>query len=378
MFERQKSFFFVHAPAYKTDRVLADVRAVAEIPAPTFEEDARIDWLEKRLAESAVRPTRDEVGNLVWRWGRGRPRLMLTAHVDTVFPRETKLSTNVDGDRLHGPGVGDNAAAIAVVLNVAESIDFQRAAYLAAGAVVFTVGEEGLGNLRGALAALETLKPEAMIAVEGHGLESIAVDAIGSVRSQIRIDGPGGHSWVDRGTPSAIHEGVRIGAQLLAKSSHDSPVNLGTLSGGVSVNTIASSAEIDVELRSADSSRLDSFETILASLPSASSLAVSVVEIARRPAGELDRDHPLVNVVNRARRELDLPEAYVSASTDANAAFAFGIPALSIGVANGRSMHSVEEEISISSLEIGRRQLEKILTYILDSKSSYHDRGWLS
>jgi acetylornithine deacetylase/succinyl-diaminopimelate desuccinylase-like protein len=289
---------------------------------------------------------------------------MLTAHVDTVFAHSTSLDTTVDGDRLCGPGVGDNAAAIAVVVNVVVCA-LAKNDPLAAAAVVFTVGEEGMGNLRGARAALEELSPYAMIAVEGHGLENVLVDAVGSVRSRIEIVGSGGHSWVDRGVPSAVHEALRIGQALLNSSSEESPVNIGVICGGSSVNTIAESSELSVEVRSTDRDVLARFETALDALGEASPLDVTLLELARRPAGVLDRSSPLLEVVERARRDVGLPFELSAGSTDANAAFAHGVPALSIGVAHGRRMHSVDEEISISSLTRGTQQLGRIIELML-------------
>ena len=127
---------------------------------------------------------------------------MVAAHVDTVFATETDLTVRTSGDDLVGPGIGDNAAAVAVAVNVVEELLGGDA--LAPGAVAFTVGEEGLGNLRGAIAAVHSIAPDAFIALEGHGLDEVLVEAVGSVRARVRVSGPGGHSWEDRGTPSAI------------------------------------------------------------------------------------------------------------------------------------------------------------------------------
>jgi tripeptide aminopeptidase len=193
--------------------LLTDLLELAAVPAPTFAEQARIDWLERRLEGVAGRRARDGVGNLVWSWGDGAPQLLLLAHVDTVFPFETELSFEREDSRLVGPGIGDNAAAVVAVVHAVSAL-LERGR-LAPGAVAFTVGEEGLGDLRGAHAACETLRPAAAIAVEGHGLEHVLVDAVGSVRARVRVDGPGGHSWADRGTPSAVHALLGLGTRLL-------------------------------------------------------------------------------------------------------------------------------------------------------------------
>src|SRR5262249_21913837 len=150
-------------------------------------EEPRIAWIERRLSTSAGSRRRDAAGNLIWTWGNGPPRLLLTAHVDTVFPADMPLDVRIEGERLVGPGVGANAAAIATTIHVVSRMLDKHE--LAAGAVAFTVAEEGLGNLRGAHTACEEQRPDAVIALEGHGLDSVVVDAVGSVRARIAARG---------------------------------------------------------------------------------------------------------------------------------------------------------------------------------------------
>ena len=200
--------------------LIEDLVALAQTPAPTFAEERRLQWLSERLEQTPGRRDRDRAGNLIWSWGTGRPRLVLAAHVDTVFSAETDLTVRSDGDDLVGPGIGDNAAAVAVAVNVVEDL-LAGHAELAPGAVAFTVGEEGLGNLRGASAVCGSVTPpDAFIALEGHGLDEVLVDAVGSVRARIRVRGPGGHSWEDRGSDERDRRaaGAR-GARQLARDA---------------------------------------------------------------------------------------------------------------------------------------------------------------
>lgn len=336
---------------------------LASVPAPTFAEERRLAWLEERLTGAPGTRERDAAGNLVWRWGSGRPRLLLLAHVDTVFPESTALRFERVGGDVVGPGIGDNAAAVAVVLEVVGRL--LRETALAPGAVAFTVCEEGLGNLRGAWAACRALAPEAVVAVEGHGLEQVVVDAVGSVRAEIRVTGPGGHSWRDRGLPSALHEILRLGARLADASTREVPVNVGLVSGGRAVNAIASDAELTVDVRALEEAPLARFEELLGELAAEPPLAVSTAVVGRRPAGRLGRDAPLLDAVRAVRRQLELPDALGDGSTDANAALALGIPALALGVARGSGMHSLAERIDAGSLELGRRQLEHVVRRLL-------------
>jgi tripeptide aminopeptidase len=340
-----------------------DVVALARIPAPTFGERERLDWIERRLAGAPGTRSRDGAGNLLWTWGDGPPRLLLTAHTDTVFPKDTPLDVRrVDG-QLRGPGIGDNAAAIALAISVLEELHPRTE--LAPGAIAFTVAEEGMGNLRGAIAAYEALRPQTVIALEGHGLNSVFVDAVGSVRAQIAVQGPGGHSWVDRGRPSAVHALLELGRSLLAEASPATPVNVGVVSGGRSVNSIAETASLVVEMRALDERPLDDFAARLETLEAEPPLCFQVQELGRRPAGRLERGSPLLRSVCDVRAELGLPATLDAGSTDANAAIAAGIPALALGVAHGSGMHTLAESIDVESLALGRRQLELLLLRLL-------------
>jgi tripeptide aminopeptidase len=347
----------------RTEQLVADVLELAAIPAPTFAEEARLSWLDERLTHEPGRRFRDAGGNLVWQWGDGRPELAVLAHVDTVFPAETPLSFRREEGRLIGPGIGDNAAAVVVALHAVSPFLSEQAAR--PGALVFTVGEEGLGNLKGAFAACEGLQPAAVVAVEGHGLERVLVDAVGSARLRIRVGGPGGHSWVDRGRPSAVHGVLALGQDLLAHATHDTPVNLGTISGGQSVNTIAAEAELVAEMRSLDEEPLDAFVAAAESLVVRDPLAVAVDGVGRRPAGRLDRTAPLLAAVRSAREDLGLPDELEAGSTDANAALARGIPAVALGCSYGQGMHTTGEWIEADALKLGLRQLAGVLERVL-------------
>ena len=331
---------------------ISELARFAAVPAPTGDEEPRLRWLEERLSGVPGTRFRDEAGSLIWSFGEGRPELLLMAHVDTVFGPETDLVFTRDGDDLVGPGVGDNATAVMATVWVVE-----RLAAAPGLAVAFTVGEEGLGNLRGARHACADLRPERAIAVEGHGLNHVVIDHVGSIRARIAVTGPGGHSWQDRGTPSAVHALVGLAGELL----DDGPVNIGRLSGGGAVNAIAADAEMFVELRSLDDAELRRFEEHVGGLAVPAPLRLDVDVVGRRGAGRLDADDPLVRAVVDARRSLGLAESFAAGSTDANAAAALGIPAVCIGCADGSGMHTPQERIDVVSLETGVAQLQAVL-----------------
>ncbi len=355
--------------------VIRDTTAIAVIPAPTGLEGDRMAWLERRLQSAPGLRSRDEVGNLVWRLGPAgtdEPQdtaydVLLLVHVDTVFDASVPHVVIERDGWLCGPGVGDNSAAIATAVNVVESLELTGDASLA---VAFTVGEEGLGSLRGARHACATIAARQVIALEGHGLDSVFVDAVGCVRAAISVTGPGGHSWWDRGRPSATHDLVHLLAELLDAAPAEVAVNVGTVAGGSAVNAIAASARAVVEARSLDQLALVETEKLLAEIGVDLGTTVDVEILDRRPAGRLDHSHPLVRVVLAERAALGLPANLTSGSTDANAALALGIPALAIGCARGADMHAEAERIDISSLPLGIAQLQRVLRTLLAERTT--------
>jgi tripeptide aminopeptidase len=343
--------------------LLTDLVAITQTPAPTFAEEPRLRWLSDRLEHCRGRRERDGAGNLIWSWGESRPRLVIAAHVDTVFPAGTELVVREDGEDLVGPGIGDNAAAVAVAVNVVEEL--LAGADPAPGAIAFTVGEEGLGNLRGAIEVCRSLGPDAFIALEGHGLDEVLIEALGSVRARLEVRGPGGHSWENRGTPSAINGLLSFAERINSLSTTDAPVNIGTIEGGRSVNSIADRASMLVERRAGDQAPLDEFASFVESLALPAPLQVEVEIVGRRSAGRLARDAPLLEIVLGVRERLGLPTTLAEGSTDANAALAAGIPALCVGVGRGSGMHSADERINRRSLSEGAELLDGVLRALL-------------
>jgi tripeptide aminopeptidase len=345
------------------DDALDDLLALARVPAPTFDEGDRVTWLQRRLDGLPGTRVVDGAGNLIWRFDDARPRVLLLAHVDTVFSRDVPHDPRQEGNRLRGPGIGDNAAAVVCAVQVVERLARERGA--AGLAVAFTVGEEGLGNLSGARAACSDLQPEQAVALEGQGLLHVAVDAVGSLRARITVRGPGGHSWANRGRPSAIDEVCRIARALSRPPRREASTNIGLIQGGTAVNAIASHAELLIEQRALDEAILARFARALQLLAVEPPLTLEVEVLGRRPAGRLDRRQSLLATVRRVREELGLPDELVAASTDANAALAAGIPALCLGCAQGGEMHTPGEFIEIGSLATGREQLRRVLVALL-------------
>jgi tripeptide aminopeptidase len=211
--------------ACDTGVIIADAVALAELPGGTGHERVRVDWLNKRLAEAPGSRHVDGVGNLVWTFGPPPYRLAVLVHVDDVFGEQTARGVTRRDGWLCGPGIGDNAIAVAVAEHALAGPGEKPLA------VVFTVGEEGLGGLRGARHACRELSPEAVLALEGHGSDRVFTDAVGSLRVRLTMTGPGGHSWWDRGRPSAVHELVRLLTGMIASVPAPLSVNVGRRPG---------------------------------------------------------------------------------------------------------------------------------------------------
>jgi acetylornithine deacetylase/succinyl-diaminopimelate desuccinylase-like protein len=345
------------ATAAAVDAVVADALRICAVAAPTSDEAARAALVADLLRGAGAAPRIDGTGNVVARFGPAQgAAAVVAAHLDTVFDASTPLDPHRDGDVLRGPGIGDDSLAVAALVHLA-----RRLAPGPAHPVVLaaTVGEEGLGDLRGARALLDEVECAAFVALEGHGLESIQVAGIGSARLLATAREAGGHSWGDRGTPSAVHALVRaLHAGLRAAGRGH--MNIGVVRGGTSINTIAAEAEAEIDLRDADDAVLERRAAAVTGALAAA--GVSVRQVGRRPAGGTEPDHPLVAAARAARAAAGLPPAEENASsTDANAAMARGIPAICVSLTDGANAHRVDEHVELGPLPAGLAAVEHLV-----------------
>jgi acetylornithine deacetylase/succinyl-diaminopimelate desuccinylase-like protein len=340
------------------EAVVVDALELCAIAAPTFAEAERAARVRERLAAVGARPLIDAAGSVLARFGPADgPAAVLSAHLDTVFAADTPLAPVRDGERLRGPGIGDDALALAALVHLAGRL----AATAPARAIVLaaTVGEEGLGDLRGARAVLDAIGCDAFVAIEGHGLDTIQTAGIASTRLVASAAGPGGHSWGDRGTPSAVHALV-AGLQDALRAAGDGHVNVGVIRGGTSINTIAASAQAEIDLRDADDGALDARAAAVAA--ALERHGVEVRRVGRRPGGATAAGHPLVVAARAARAAAGLPPAEESASsTDANAALGRGLPAISVSLTRGANAHRLDEHVELAPLPAGLAALEHLV-----------------
>jgi acetylornithine deacetylase/succinyl-diaminopimelate desuccinylase-like protein len=285
------------------------------------------------------------------RVGPPGPAVVVAAHLDTVFPDGTPLAPSRRGGRLLGPGIGDNSVAVAALVAIAGTLARSRKAPSTPVILAATVGEEGLGDLRGIRGVLDRAETVCVVALEGHGIDGVVHRGIASARLVVAATGPGGHSWRDRGTPSAVHALIAAGQAVLAAGA-PAHVNIGMIAGGTSVNTIAPDARMEVDVRSTDDAEVDA--AVVRIRAALASTSTTVALVGRRPGGGIPATHPLIEQVARARRAAGLGPAILdAASTDANAAYGRGIAAVTLGLTRGGGTHRVDEWIDIAPLEQG-------------------------
>jgi len=346
---------------------MSDLVALTEIPAPPFMEEKRglayADLLRKAGADS-VRI--DGVGNvLAFRAGtEGRRTVVLGAHLDTVFPEGTDVTVRVRGDTLFAPGIGDDTRGLIVVLTVLRTL--QRAGVETEADLIFlgSVGEEGLGDLRGVKHFFREggSRVDAFIEVDGGGLAGIVSMGLGSVRYRVTVKGPGGHSWGAFGLANPAHglgraiEAFTRVADSLTRTGPRTSFNVGRIGGGTSINSIPFEAWMEVDMRSESP---ESLEVIAEALEQTVSRAIEeenglrregppldliLDRIGDRPSGETDPGSDLVQRAMAVTRHFGEEPSLSRSSTNSNIPISLGIPAVTIGRGGiGAENHSPTE-----------------------------------
>ncbi|MEW5929720.1 MAG: M20/M25/M40 family metallo-hydrolase [Gemmatimonadota bacterium] len=338
--------------------------ALCEIPAPPFKEAARAADFRRRLEALGLKNVRiDAEGNVIGeRPGEpGGPVVVISGHLDTVFPEGTDVTVKREGTRLRGPGIGDDCRGLAVVLATARALDAAKVRTRGTLLFVGTVGEEGEGNLRGVRHLFGTeLKDRVdyFVSVDGTGI-GVTSDAVGSHRYRVTYKGPGGHSYGAFGMPNPMHA---LGRAIAAIADFQVPADpkvtfsVGVVEGGTSVNSIAASASMLVDMRSVDAGALqaldDRFQKAVrdalaaenARWPGDVELTVQVDTAGIRPAGSQPAGAPVVRAATDAARALGLQAPIGASSTDANIPISLGIPAVTVdGGGEGGGAHSLDE-----------------------------------
>jgi len=360
-----------------------------EIPAPPFKEEKRAAYYQQRFTELGLKNVRiDKEGNVIGeRPGESSAAtLVLAAHLDTVFPEDTDVKVTREGNVLKGPGIGDDCRGLAVILTVARALN--EAKITTKGTIIFVanVGEEGLGDLRGVKYLFNTeLKGRIthFISVDGTGTRTTNA-GVGSNRYRVTFKGPGGHSYGAFGLPSPIHA---LGRAIEKISRFEVPktpkttFNVGRIEGGTSVNSVAHTAWMEVDMRSESGAALAKLDAqfqqaIQDSLKEENEfwkhekkLTVDVNLVGKRPVGEQAGEAHIVQAAVAADATLGLKSQFGAGSTDSNIPMSLNIPAITIGGGGiGRNAHALDESFEITNSHLGTQRALLITLNIVGVK----------
>ena len=346
------------------DRALAEQKRITEIPAPPYKEQVRAAYYLKRFQELGFKDASiDAEGNVIAlrKGSGGGPKLVVSAHLDTVFPEGTDVAVKEKDGVILAPGIGDDSRGLAALLSLIRAMDANDIKTVGDVLFVGTVGEEELGNLRGVKALFrDHVDIDGFISIDGLGITRIVNQATGSHRYEMIFHGPGGHSFQEFGLPSAIHAMGRAIAKISELQTPKEPkttFTVGTVVGGTSVNAIAAEARMAIDMRSDSTEELLKLEARLLDLVkdavreenarwNSDKIAVEIKLIGDRPAGIVAMDSPIVQATQRAVTVVTRAPrvTFAGSSTDSNWAMSRGIPAVTIGGGGeGGNWHSRNE-----------------------------------
>jgi acetylornithine deacetylase/succinyl-diaminopimelate desuccinylase-like protein len=374
---------------------------LVRIPAPTFDESARAAWFLERFHQLGLTNIHlDDAGNVLAEIAPTSthespllptpyslpPVILLSAHLDTVFPANTPIEPLEEKDtpRIYAPGICDNAAGLTALLAMAAALRYANITPPIPILFAANVGEEGEGDLRGMRHLFERgpyrHRIAAAIALEGSGSSAVVTRALGSLRFRVTISGPGGHSWTDAGTLNPILLLSQALTQIAALKLPATPlttINVGQISGGTSINSIPESATALLDIRSTDPSQLVATATAIHQIfdeivtPSTTQKTTTlppklhIETIGNRPAAALPDDSPLLHTLRAVDRHLTLRTEPRLGSTDANIPLSRGVPAIAIGGGGlGGGIHTLQEWYDPTGREAA---LRRILLTLLDT-----------
>lgn len=341
--------------------------ALTAIEAPPFKETKRaVEFASRIKAIGIDRVWIDEEGNVLGflNGTEGKRTVALDAHLDTVFPEGTDVQVRIKNDTLYAPGVGDDTRGLAMMLTILESI--KKADIQPVDNILFvgSVGEEGLGDLRGVKYLFRENGPQidAWIAIDGGAIGRVNNKGLGSYRYKVTYEGPGGHSWGAFGLVNphhalgdAISRFVKVADTYTAEGPKKS-YNVGVIGGGTSINSVPFESSMQIDIRSIDPSRLDVMEGLLKTATEEALAAQNAIKrrgadlrlrfekIGNRPSGELSDRLPLIQRTIAATQFFGVTPKLTRGSTNSNIPIAMGIPAVTIGRGGqGGNAHSLDE-----------------------------------
>lgn len=352
------------------NKFLADLAVqIQQIPAPTFYEQARAQFVLDLFRQYGLTHLEiDSAGNALAclpGTGEAASPLLVSAHLDTVFPAETDLAIRHEPGRIYGPGIGDNSTGVAGLFGLLTMLREQDIRLPGDLWLIANTCEEGLGDLKGMKAICERFgsAPLLYLVLEGMALGHIYHRAIGVRRYKITCHTTGGHSWTDYGKPSAIHHLARLSVALDALKLPASPrttLNIGRIAGGTSINTLAAEAWLELDLRSENQTALKELVSRVESLIDSAQIPnvwFDAQVIGQRPAGEMNSRHPLVRHAQNMLHVQGIEPELIGGSTDANIPFSLGYPSIVLGLTVGGGAHTLNEYIQTAPLTRGAAHL---------------------
>lgn len=340
---------------------------LTEIEAPPFKEERRAKEFAERLKLAGIENVWiDSIGNVIGflKGSVGNKNIAVDAHIDTVFPEGTDVKVRVKNDTLFAPGIGDDTRGLAMILTLAETIKKNNIEPINNIIFIGTVGEEGLGDLRGVryLFKNKTPKIDSWIAIDGGSIGRVNNQALGSYRYEVIFDGPGGHSWGAFGLVNPHHalgSGIKNfinKADVYTSSGPKTSYNVGVINGGTSVNSIPFKSSMLIDIRSIEPNRLDDMEEILYNSMqealkeqnemkrSGPDLTLTINKIGNRPSGIVEESVPLIQKTIAATQYMGVEPRLTIGSTDSNIPISLGVPAVTIGRGgDGGGAHSLDE-----------------------------------
>ncbi len=348
-------------------RNILDLIELTEIPAPPFAEENRAAHFVGMLKEAGLSDvTIDEVGNVIGRRpGReGNRVLALVAHLDTVFPAGTDVTVRIDGDTYHAPGIGDNTRGLVFLLSLLRAMEAEGIETSDDILFIGSVGEEGLGDLRGVKHLFRDGGPQidAFIAIDGGGNDGLIYGGVGSHRYKVTVAGPGGHSWGAFGLANPHHalgraiENFADRAPAVTGIGPKTSFSIGRIGGGTSINSIPFESWMEVDMRSVDQAKLDEIDAVFRKAvqdgideennarKDGAELTVDIKRVGKRPAGVGDPSSPLVQRAVAAMQAAGVTAKPSLSSTDSNIPISLGIPAITISRGGvSRRAHAPDE-----------------------------------